>query len=87
MSLRGRREHGTNSRQEKTKGERKWKGQSEKGKFDMVKRKSILASDDRVKLVHAVGKIQRQINWKVGKDVAHLNKRRQMQHLQPSATM
>ena len=53
----------------------------------MVKRKNILGSDDRAKLVHAVGKIQRQINWKVGKDVAHLNKRRQMQHLQPSATM
>ena len=53
----------------------------------MVKRKDILASDDRARLVHAVGKIQRQINWKVGKDVAHLNKRRQMQHLQPSATM
>ena len=53
----------------------------------MVKRKNILASDDRAKLVHAVGKIQRQISWKVGKDVAQLNKRRQMQHLQPSATM
>lgn len=53
----------------------------------MVQRKNILTSDDRAKLVHAVGKIQRQINWKVGKDVAHLNKRRQMQHLQPSATM
>ena len=53
----------------------------------MVKRKNILASDDRAKLVHAVGKIRRQINWKVGKDVAHLNKRRQMHHLQPSATM
>jgi len=53
----------------------------------MVKRKNILASDDRAKLVHAVGEIQRQINWKVGKGVAHLNKRRQMLHLQPSATM
>jgi hypothetical protein len=62
-------------------------GTVSKGKFDMVKRKNILASDDRAKLVHAVGKIQRQINWKVGKDLAHLNKRRQMKHLQPSATM
>ena len=53
----------------------------------MVNRKDILAPDDRAKLVHAVGKIQRQIKWKVGKDIAHLNKRRQMQHLQPSATM
>ncbi len=41
----------------------------------MVKRKNILTSDDRAKLVHAVGKIQKQINWKVGKMDDYIERR------------
>jgi len=38
-------------------------------------------------LLQAIVKIREKVLWKVGKDVVHLDKRRQMGHLPPSASM
>ena len=52
-----------------------------------MKNKDILSFDDLARLVDAIRKLQKKINWKTGKDIIHLNKRQQMGHLSLSASM
>lgn len=53
----------------------------------MFKRFEILPIDERLRLVDALREIRRSICWKPGKGLKHLEKRKKMKHLSPSASM
>lgn len=47
----------------------------------------ILSSEELASLIHGIYRVREKIHWKTGKDLVHLNKRRRMGHLPPSASM
>lgn len=51
------------------------------------KMKDWLIPTERVKLLDAVQKLRKKVQWKPGKDAVHLKKRQGMQHLSSSATL
>jgi len=52
-----------------------------------MKRKKILSSTELERLIDALKGLREKVQWKPGKDIAHLNKRRRMGHLAQDATL
>ena len=52
-----------------------------------MKRKKILLSAELERLIDALKGLREKVQWKPGKDIAHLNKRRRMGHLAQDATL
>ena len=53
----------------------------------MTKRYEILTSDEKIKLLDALYIIRNSVQWKPGKDVSHLEKRKRMRHLTLTASL
>lgn len=52
-----------------------------------MERKKILSSAELERLIDAVKGLREKVQWKPGKDIVHLNKRRRMGHLDLNATL
>jgi hypothetical protein len=52
-----------------------------------VERKIVLSSAEIKRLIDAVNSLRKGVQWKPGKDIVHLNKRRRMGHLDLNATL
>ena len=53
----------------------------------MPGRKDILSFEESTRFIEALQGIQKRVQWKPGKGMAHLNKRRAMGHLAQAASM
>jgi len=53
----------------------------------MIRIENILSTEERNALIEALFSIRNKIQWKAGKDYAHLKKRQRMNHVSISATI
>ena len=52
-----------------------------------MRRREILTSAELERLLDALDKVRERVQWRTGKDVVHLDKRRRMGHLAPDASL
>ena len=54
---------------------------------DLLTNRTILSDEERSILAQALEKIRKEIRWKPGKDIIHLEKRQRMKHLVESTSI